>query len=44
MEQIAEAYWSHSLLTNIVGFPNLRCEEIVTSSELKVAGIVETNR
>lgn len=43
MEQIAEAYWSYNLSTNIEGFPNLKCEEIVTSSGLKVVNILETN-
>lgn len=36
MEQIAEAYWSHSVHTNIEEFPGLECEEIVTSSRLEV--------
>jgi hypothetical protein len=36
MEQIADLYWRAALWCNIADWPDIRCEEVVTSSPLRI--------
>lgn len=38
MEQIAELYWRAALWTDVVEWPGVRCEEMVTVSALRIVG------
>jgi hypothetical protein len=36
MEEIAVRYWSYSLKTRVESYPNLFCEELLTSSSIRI--------